>query len=209
MSPTFHAIRNAESKDDGEELQRIFESITTEQLNERVDIDPGSILLQRIIHTFDRPRKYSHLVIGLFDSPNVDTSRLYINHQHDVHGRTALMLAAYRGNLEVVKKLMSLGADMQITTADDRTAFAYACWMGKIEVVKLFLPFVELREYTLRAINQKTIIEVVETNVAPLGTPYLDLMKLLAESHEEKLAEVCSRTGQRIWTKSSKAWNTS
>lgn len=45
MSPTFHAIRNAESEQDEEKLQKIFKSITTEQLNEYIDIDPDSILL--------------------------------------------------------------------------------------------------------------------------------------------------------------------
>ena len=206
MSPTFHAIRNAESEDDREELQRIFNSITTEQLNEPVDIDPGSILLQRIIHTFDPRIKYSHLVIGLFDSPNVDTSRLNINHEHEVNGRTALMFAAYRGNLEVVEKLMSLGANMQITTADNRTAFGYACWMGHIKVVKFFLPLVELREYTLKGSDHQTIIEVVQMKVARIPEkPFLDIMKLLAESHEEKLAEVWSRTEPYVLTQSSKA----
>lgn len=198
MSSPFYAIRNAEEKDDGEELQRIFESITTEQLNERVPIDPGSILLQRIIHHFDLQGKYQHLVIGLFNSPNVDTSRLNINHQHDVNGRTALMLAAGRGNLEVVKELMQLGANMQIITADNRTAFAYACWFGHIEVVKLFLPLVKLREYTLRgrASNNLTVMEIAQMDVQRVPEkPYLDILKLLAKSYEEKLAEDGTRTG--------------
>lgn len=68
MENAFHAIRIAESKQDGEILQKIFESITTEQLNKYLDFDPNSILLQRVIENFDQRRRYPHLVIGLFSS---------------------------------------------------------------------------------------------------------------------------------------------
>lgn len=196
MSPTFFALRTAEGNKDEAEIYRIFESITTEQLNEAVSIDPSSILLQRIIHTFDFDRQYQHLVTGLFDSPNVDASQLNINYQHATNGRTALMLAAYRGNFEVVKKLMSLGADMQITTHDNRTAFRFACTWGHLDIVKFLLPQVELREYSLRNVSGHTIIEVAERNSS--RTPYLELMQLLAVSYEEKLAEHCSKTGKLI-----------
>lgn len=198
MPSPFYAIRNAEEEDDGKELQRIFESITTEQLNEPVPIDPNSIMLQRLIHHFDLKGKYQHLIISLLNSPNVDTSRLNINHQNIVNGRTALMLAAGRGNLKVVKKLLELGANMKITTPDNRTAFAYACWFGHIEVVKLFLPQVELREYTLRskAVYDKTVIEVVKEEVERKpDLPYLDLLNLLTKSYEEKQAEDGMGTG--------------
>lgn len=198
MSTLFHAIREAEGKDDENELQRIFGSITTEQLNSPISIDPNTILLHQLIHHFDRMGKYQHLVIGLFNSPTVDTSRLNINYQNQVNGRTALMFAAGRGNLDVVKKLMELGADMQITTADNRTAFAYACWFGHIEVVKFLLPWVELREYTLssRATwNNLSLREFMEEKVADNPEkPYLDILKLLNISYEEKLAEFSTRT---------------
>lgn len=194
MSSPFYAIREAEEKDDGKALQRIFETITTEQLNEPVPIDLNGTLLQRLIHNFDLPGKYQHLVIKLFNSPNVDTSRLNINHQHKVNGRTALMFAAGRGNLEVVKKLMELGANMQITTADNRTAFNYACWFGNIEVVKLLIPGVELREYTMRSKatwNNRTVMEFVQEEVAHKPEkPYQEILNLLAKSYERKLAEV-------------------
>lgn len=206
MSPTFFAIREADNKKDSAEIHRIFASITTEQLNEAVSIDPGSTLLHRIIQTFDLDNEYQHLVIGLFDSPNVDPSQLNINHQHTTHGRTALMLAAYKGKFEVVKRLMSLGADMQITTHDNRTAFGMACWWGQLEIVQYFLPQVELREFSLRNREGLTIIEVVERHIPELlqGKPYLELMKLLAVSYEEKLAEHCSKTGKLISKKGSK-----
>lgn len=114
MSSTFHAITKADLESNEEELQKIFESITTEQLNKHVDIDPGNIRLQRIIHAFDSEQRYQYLIIGLFDSPNVDTSRLDINHQHVQNGLTPLMVAAYRGNFEVLEKLISLGANVQL-----------------------------------------------------------------------------------------------
>lgn len=100
--------------------------------------------------------------------------------------------------LEVVKELMQLGANMQIITADNRTAFAYACWFGHIEVVQLFLPWVKLREYTLRgrASNNLTVMEIAQMDVHRVPEkPYLDILKLLAKSYEEKLAEDGTRTG--------------
>lgn len=208
MSPTFHAITKADLEGNEEELQKIFESITTEQLNEHVDIDPGNILLQRIIHTFDSGRRYQYLVIGLFDSPNVDTSRLDINHQHAQNGLTPLMVAAYRGNFEVLEKLMSLGADMQLVGTFNRTAFRYACRKGNMNAIELLLPFVELREYTLRGRERETIIEQVQKSLEVTHRyPLLDLMKLLAISHEKRLEEVWSTNGRRIPTKSSKQLN--
>lgn len=206
MSPTYHAIAKADLERNEEELQRIFKSITTEQLNEHVDIDPGNILLQRIIHTFDSGRRYQYLVIGLFDSSNVDTSRLDINHQHAQNGLTPLMVAAYRGNFEVLKKLISLGADMQLVGTFNRTAFRYACWKGNMNAIGLLLPFVELREYTLRGREGETIIEDVQKSFEVTHRqPLLDVMKLLAISHEKKLEEVLSTNGRQIPTKNSKS----
>lgn len=204
MSPTFLALREAENNNDSAEIHRIFAAITTEQLNEAVSIDPGSTFLHRIIQTWDWDQKYQHLVIGLFDSPNVDPSRLNINHQHTTHGRTALMLAAYKGKFEIVKRLISLGADLQITTHDNRTAFGMACWWGRLEIVKFFLPQVQLREYSLRNREGLTVIEVVEGNVSRGGEPFLELMQLLAVSYEEKLAENCSKTSKLISKKGKK-----
>lgn len=191
MSSPFYVIREAEEIGDGKALQKIFKSITTEQLNEPIPVDPNTILLQQLIHFFDRHGKYQHLVIGLFNSPYVDTSRLNINYQNGINGRTALMFAAGRGNLGVVKKLMELGVNIQITTHDNRTAFAYACWFGYLEVVKFLLPLVELREYTMRSkatVNNLSLRENVERKVAEYPEkPYLDILKLLNISYEEKL----------------------
>lgn len=201
MSPIFHAIRKADVERDEEELRKIFASITTEQLNEHVDIDPGNILLQRIIHTFDSGRRYQYLVISLFDSPNVDTSRLDINHQHPRNGLTPLMVTAYCGNFEVLKILMSLGADMQLVGNWNRTAFGHACLRRNMDAIEFLLPFVELREYTLGGEDGRTLIESAQY------LSHLDIMKLLAIVHEKKLEEVLSTKGRHIPTKSSKSLN--
>lgn len=110
------------------------------------------------------------------------------------------MAAAYRGNLEVVKKLMSLRADMYIiTTNDNWTAFGFAVGLGHLEVAKYFLPSVKLREYTLRERSGQKMREVVLDKVARIPKkPYLDILELLNKSYEEMLAAVCLTTGQRI-----------
>lgn len=108
------------------------------------------------------------------------------------------MFAAGHGNLEVVKQLMELGANMQITTTDNRTLL-YACWFGNCEIVKLLLPMVELREYTMRSKatwNTRTVIEFVQEQMAHKPEkPYQEILNLLVKSHEEKLTEVGTRTG--------------
>lgn len=94
-------------------------------------------------------------------------------------------------------------ADVQIIpTNDNWTAFGFSVGMGHIEIVEYHLPFVELREYTLREGNGETMREVVLENVARRPEkPYLDVRN---KSYHEKLAEVCSTTGRRIPTKGSK-----
>lgn len=138
----------------------------------------------------------------------MDKSRLDINHQHAQNGLTLLMIAAYRGNFEVLEKLMSLGVDMQLVGTFNQTAFRYACRKGNMNAIELLLPFVELREYILRGRERETIIEQVQKSLEVTHRyPLLDLMKLLAISHEKKLEEVWSTNGRRIPTKSSKPLN--
>lgn len=92
-----------------------------------------------------------------------------------------------------------------ISTNDNWTAFGFAVEMGHIEIVEYHLPFVELREYTLREGSGETMRELVLENVARRPEkPYLDVLKLRNKSYQEKLAEVCSTTGRRIPTKGSK-----
>ena len=52
------------------------------------------------------------------------------------YGETALMLAAANGNLELVKRLMAHGAEVNLTGWNP---LIYAAWRGRTEVVKYLL----------------------------------------------------------------------
>ncbi len=53
------------------------------------------------------------------------------------YGESALMLAAFKGNMQLVEKLLEMGAD--INRVDNWTAMHYAASEGHDEVVKLFI----------------------------------------------------------------------
>ena len=54
-------------------------------------------------------------------------------------GRSALMYAAEKGNLEIVKLLVSYGADMNLENQYGLTPLMAAANFGQIEVIKYFL----------------------------------------------------------------------
>lgn len=59
---------------------------------------------------------------------------------HDVDRETALMIACSRGDLEIVKLLLSR-SDLEINLQDmyGRTALMGSCWRGHLEIVELLL----------------------------------------------------------------------
>ena len=63
------------------------------------------------------------------------TSGAKLNIQNE-EGKTALMIAAERGNEKIVKLLISNGADVNVQSLDKRTALSYAARYGKIKVAK-------------------------------------------------------------------------
>lgn len=62
---------------------------------------------------------------------------------------TLLMGAAYCSHLKNVKKLISLGAKLEIVGMKNRTAFRYTCYRVHIEVASYLAPFVNISEFTL------------------------------------------------------------
>lgn len=61
----------------------------------------------------------------------------------EMAGYTPLMIAAWGGNLELLKFYQSLGADINYATAGGVTALLEACMQGRLEVVKYLLPLVK------------------------------------------------------------------
>ncbi|MHB8455457.1 MAG: ankyrin repeat domain-containing protein [Acidiferrobacterales bacterium] len=73
-----------------------------------------------------------------------DMSRLLLAHGAsvdlaDVHGRTALMKAVYRGNVPVVRLLLGHGALVNRAGPQDKTALFYAIVSGRPPLVQLLL----------------------------------------------------------------------
>lgn len=194
MSLIWSAICAAESSDNREELQRIFASITTDDLNKTLDIEPNSILLTFLVNIFDEENKYPHFLLNLLDSSNVDPSRLNINYKNTHNGMTTLMHAANRGHLKVAEKLISWGANPQVETYNFKTAFFCACNMGHVRVARFLLPFIKKREFKLRrSYNGRTIKEEMETKLvfspnAPKAPNFLELKQLI----DEKMAEIAA-----------------
>ncbi|KAF2073915.1 hypothetical protein CYY_004769 [Polysphondylium violaceum] len=69
---------------------------------------------------------------------DLDNQRININEKFD-SGCTAVFMAAYNGNLELVKALVAKGADVNIAESNEVTPFTVACVNGKISVVEYIL----------------------------------------------------------------------
>jgi ankyrin repeat protein len=54
-------------------------------------------------------------------------------------GWSELMYASWKGNKEVVKKLLEAGSNLKEKDEDGRTALHYASWWGQPEIIRLLL----------------------------------------------------------------------
>ncbi|EEB93641.1 hypothetical protein MPER_07670 [Moniliophthora perniciosa FA553] len=72
-------------------------------------------------------------------------ARLYFDHYPktihwaNIHGKTALHVAALKGNEELVRMLCDLGADLNLTDNQGNTPLHYASAWGHIPVVQLLI----------------------------------------------------------------------
>ena len=88
-----------------------------------------SILLERNIFSFCVP-KYPEIVSFLL-SKGAKLESV------DQEGKTPLMWAATKGNLEIVKLLLAKGADITKTSKEGKTALNYAMANGHIKITTI------------------------------------------------------------------------
>lgn len=180
-SPIWKTICDAESEKNLQKLEEIFQSITSTELNESVSDKDSTTLLISLLLLFDKDDKYPYLVKNLFNSPNFDCSKLDINRSTERKGYTALMSAAYRGHIEIVQKLLVMGADPKARTSDNVTSLFLACKFGHIETFKCLLPLVDHEEFDLkRKFNGKTMKEEAK-NLEHKSSNYTEMVKLIDE----------------------------
>ena len=77
-------------------------------------------------------------------------SKRFANETTD-NSRTALLLAAQRGHIKVVEKLLELKADFTISDDSNRTVLHYAITYPDILTLLLKVNYLELRTGTLEA----------------------------------------------------------
>ena len=76
-------------------------------------------------------------------------SKRFVNETTD-HSQTALLLAAQRGHIKVVEKLLELKADFTISDDSDRTVLHYAIAYPDILTLLLKVNYLGLRTGTLK-----------------------------------------------------------
>lgn len=81
----------------------------------------------------------SALLAKAHETANLEACRKFLNGPND-QGKTALVDAAQRDQLEIVKKLLKkYDADFLIPNIDEYSALNLACWFGHTEVVIFLL----------------------------------------------------------------------
>ena len=70
-------------------------------------------------------------------NPAIDTNYADVNARERLYGRTALMIAAAEGHLDVVRLLVEAGSDLNIVDAEGSTALSLARSYGNLDVAAL------------------------------------------------------------------------
>lgn len=162
MKYPYGPIEEAEKNNDENQLNQIFQSITTDDLNSIIDLDSHSNLVMALLNLFDKENKYPNFLIDLFNSPNMDPNRLNINCQCTFNGMTLLMYAAYRGRLEILQKLLSWGADTTTISYYNASALYYACIKGEVKIFKILAPLATDEHFDIKKNhNNRTIRDEV------------------------------------------------
>lgn len=200
MSDTWNKIEIAEENDDLEELEIIFESVTTEELTEFTNDLPPHPLWHRLLLNFDEQNKYPHLLINLFKSLNI--SNIDLNYQTQITNTTGLMLAARRNHLEIVKILVTNGANPQLVSISNVTAFYFAAKNGHLELTRYLIDYISTEEFKLvRIFNGLTIKQEVEGQIAANPNSSLYYREILRMIEEKELDQEINRRieEQLIW----------
>ncbi|MCJ1349245.1 hypothetical protein MMC31_007481 [Peltigera leucophlebia] len=142
-------IISLDFQDNIEELQKVFDSFTTKQLNQFTIENPTSTLFNILVEHFDTDDNYPHFLIKLCNSPNVDMKEVNIHTPNSITGETTLMIAAMRGHLELCKILILNGASAQVETPQSKTAFYNACFFGNYEVAEYLVKYISREELKL------------------------------------------------------------
>ena len=173
-------------------LMELFNSITTKDLNNPIAADPDYTLLHILIKEFDLENKYPELINSIFKLQHVDPQFVNINKRNPRNGTTALMLAADRGNLELVNALIAWKANPHTLSADLMTAFSCACDCGHVEVARYLSAYVTREELELEQIHNGHTVKVeVEEKLRefPHQTKYDDLLKIICDIEIRHLIE--------------------
>lgn len=188
MSDTWDQIRIAEEDDNLEELEIIFETMTTEKLTEFTNEIPEQPLWHQLLHDFDEQNKYPHLLINLFKSPII--SNININYQTQITHTTGLMLAAIRNHLELIAILVSNGANPQLVSTFKETAFYFAAKNGHLELTRYLIDYISTEEFELvRIYNGLTIKQEVEGEIAANPNSSLSYQEILRMIEAKELQQ--------------------
>ena len=177
---------------DSEGVRRIFNSITTKDLNEPTVIDPNYTLLHKLVKEFDLRNKYPELLNGLFKLKHVDPSLVDIDKKNPRTGSTALMYAASRGHLELVKALIAWKANPHTRSANQMTPFFCACNKGQVEVASFLSHYITKEELELEQSNTgNTVKTEMEEKFRdfPNETKYDMLLKIICDIELRHLVE--------------------
>ena len=167
-----------------ESVRIIFNSITTKDLNEPTEVDPYSTLLHKLVQGFDLKNRYPELLNNLFKLKYVDPTLVDIDKKNTLTGSTALMLAAGRGHLELVKELIAWKANPHAKSVHQMIPFFYACKNGQVEVASYLSQYVTKEELELKnSITGDTIKTEMEEGFRyfPREKNYDMLLKIICD----------------------------
>lgn len=188
----WNEIQQAESENNTQNLQLLFQSITAEKLNQFDVLDTRYMLLHKLIKFFDLQNKYPQFLDNLFNLPNVDPEKVNINSKNPRNGTTALIHAASRGHLRLVQTLLFWKANPHSRSDNQMTPFYCACNHRHVEVAEYLSRYVTKEELQLKQTNTgNTVKENMEKDLmANPNHPKLEqLLKLIEDIELRHLVE--------------------
>ena len=122
---------------------------------------------------------------------------------HDAEGLTPLQLTVRHGNSQAVKKLVDLGADVSVVTADEEDARRLEILKNKTERKKQHLKFeMSFRQKTNETENEPGVSSVPSTG--KLTEAYLKSKKTLRQCSSYTTKEIEDEPGSSTTVDSSK-----